>query len=175
MVDAKTLRYVNKMKANRALTHKVMMFLPIFAIAVALAVFWWLKLTGITMTSEASCGFIEHTHTAECFTADYSCSLDEHTHTPSCYSDLDADLETYETWEATFSHLSAGLAPADKTVDLQKLSLVTRKVHLISSRIRTEHVTDTPATVSGTETLTAIGPQCLFPSASDMQASVRHP
>ena len=123
MVDAKTLKYVNRVKHNREITRSVMMLLPILAIAIAIAVFWWLKLTGITMTSEACCGLEEHTHTAECFTDSYTCKEAEHTHTPSCYSNLKADLETRETWESTFSHLSDELSPADKAAEIAKTQL----------------------------------------------------
>jgi hypothetical protein len=123
MVDAKTARYVINVKRNKETARRVTMFLPILAILVAIAVFWWLKLTGITMTSEACCGFEEHIHTAECFTDDHTCTKAEHTHTSSCYSDLKADVETHDIWENTFSHLTGELRPADKAVEIAKTQL----------------------------------------------------
>ncbi len=118
-----------------------------FALIVTLIVFWWLKLIGITVTTDAMCGLSEHTHTAKCYMSvavcgyeeettsaddasgtlpseDVSettqsvsahvhtdscyeevlwCSLKEHTHSEECYPDVEADIETHDVWEATFS------------------------------------------------------------------------
>ncbi len=118
-----------------------------FALIVTLIVFWWLKLIGITVTTDALCGLSEHTHTAKCYmsvavcgyeeettSADDAsgtlpsgeasettqsvsahvhtdscyeevlwCSLKEHTHSEECYPDVEADIETHDVWEATFS------------------------------------------------------------------------
>lgn len=44
-----------------------------------------------------------HVHTDECYDSILSCEKTEHTHELSCYSDPDADVETAENWENTFS------------------------------------------------------------------------
>lgn len=45
----------------------------------------------------------EHTHTPSCYTV--ICGQEEHTHSLACYSDPEADVESRETWEATFSQV----------------------------------------------------------------------
>lgn len=92
--------------------------LPLFALLVFVAVFWWLKLTALTMAGDAFCGYeehihtlecglgatectIEHQHTPDCVGAEFLCGLEAHTHTSDCYSDIKADLETPEVWAAT--------------------------------------------------------------------------
>lgn len=93
---------------------------------VVFAVFWNLKLTGITLAGEAFCGRQEHihdstcqtfrlactepegeshTHGEGCYETLTSCSLAEHIHDVSCYSDLSADLETEDDWEMTLNGL----------------------------------------------------------------------
>lgn len=44
-----------------------------------------------------------HVHTDKCYDSILSCEKTEHTHELICYSDLDADVETAENWENTFS------------------------------------------------------------------------
>ena len=89
--------YLRTVRETRSFREQLGTLLPIFSILVIAGVFWWLKLTGITMAGEAFCGFEEHTHNAECMTAVLLCSeietsddtdvpllqcmLDEHEHT----------------------------------------------------------------------------------------------
>lgn len=55
------------------------------------------------------CGEVEvqtHVHSASCFAADTEtpvCGLEEHTHSLACHSDVTADVETAENWEAGFA------------------------------------------------------------------------
>ncbi len=49
----------------------------ILALFVAVFVFWWLKLTGITVTGDALCDLDEHIHTQECFTKVLICTETE--------------------------------------------------------------------------------------------------
>lgn len=79
---------------------RISSILPIFCIVVILIVFWWLKLTGITMAGEAFCGIDEHIHDTSC-NQGVDCTLEEHTHVASCYSNKSADLETKDDWEHT--------------------------------------------------------------------------
>ena len=127
MVEANTQRYIKTKTIKKRLTAP----LPILSLAVILIVFWWLKLTGITLAGEAFCGFDEHTHDEACVTRDLICEedhehsddcyevttlceLEEHTHTSSCYSDINADLESAEIWEATLPEMSDELSVSDK-------------------------------------------------------------
>lgn len=57
------------------------------SLVVILAVFWWLKLTGITMAGEAFCGMTEHTHDESCGMPQLVCTLEEtegHVHDETC-------------------------------------------------------------------------------------------
>ncbi len=89
--------------------HTVIILLSVIAVA---AVFWWLKLTGITMAGEAFCGMDEHTHTEQCLAE--GCQIPEHTHTASCYSNPNADLESEADWKSTLKKVElSGVLPND--------------------------------------------------------------
>lgn len=89
--------------------------MPWISLFVVLLVFWWLKLTGITLAGEAFCGIPEHTHTDACFSDLTSiCALSEHTHTSDCYSDITADVETREEWEATLPLMDKNTSTLNK-------------------------------------------------------------
>ncbi|MBR3382767.1 MAG: LPXTG cell wall anchor domain-containing protein [Clostridia bacterium] len=97
--------------------------LAVMAIVTAGAVFWMLRIKGITMTNEAGCGLEEHVHTEECIASKtpicgmeeseahrhgdecceivYGCGKTEHVHTASCYPDPGADVETEDDWLRT--------------------------------------------------------------------------
>lgn len=87
----------------------VILVLSLFVIT---AVFWWLKLVGITMAGEAFCGMEEHSHSEECLAE--GCSETEHTHVEMCYSDPTSDVETGSDWEETLSGIGqSGVLAAD--------------------------------------------------------------
>lgn len=117
---------------------RFMVLFPILSLIVVIAVFWWLKLVGITLAGEAFCGIEEHVHTEECVaqivdatlptdtpteqisesekTVEYICGLQEHKHTSMCYSDISADLETAQIWEQTMADIPDDISTADKLV-----------------------------------------------------------
>ena len=98
---------------------KILSVLIAIAVIVAIVVFWWLKLTGITMTGEALCDYTEHTHSDTCYqytlictdeseehihTADctekvMACTEEEHIHTADCYTPILDEEETSENEE----------------------------------------------------------------------------
>lgn len=124
--------YLGKHKKFRTDSKKLATVFLVSAFIVALIVFWWLKLVGITVTGEAFCGLEEHTHTAECYAGDpicgYTyeskvtpsdierahihtpecyedgliCNKTEHSHTAECFPDKTADVETVSDWLSTF-------------------------------------------------------------------------
>ena len=51
--------------------------LPLICLLAVLVIFWWLKLTGITMAGEAFCGKEEHIHTEECMVRTLICTQTE--------------------------------------------------------------------------------------------------
>ena len=84
--------------------HRLRRIVPFLSLFVILVVFWSLKLTGIGVAGEAFCGMEEHVHSEDCT----ACTLPEHIHDPTCYSDITADLEAEEDWEASFGDLVRG-------------------------------------------------------------------
>ena len=84
--------------------HNLRQIIPTLSLIVVLIVFWSLKLTGIGIAGEAFCGKEEHIHSEECV----NCTIEEHIHTADCYSDINADLETSDDWEATLADIARG-------------------------------------------------------------------
>ncbi len=69
--------YLDKHKKFRLDSKKLATAFIISAFIVAIIVFWWLKLVGITVTGEAFCGIDEHTHGDECYISELICGFDE--------------------------------------------------------------------------------------------------
>lgn len=92
------------MNISNADRFKLRQIIPALSLIVVLIVFWSLKLTGIGIAGEAFCGKEEHVHSEECV----NCTIEEHIHTADCYSDIYADLETSDDWEATLADIARG-------------------------------------------------------------------
>ncbi len=111
-MEAVSSDYLGRHKKFRTDSKKLAIVFFITAVLVAVVVFWWLKLVGITATGEALCGIDEHTHDEECYTSELVCGMEAdipltteaqasadatdeaeepdptvqtHTHTDSCY------------------------------------------------------------------------------------------
>ena len=69
--------YLGKHKKFRIDSKKLAAVFAISAFLVAIIVFWWLKLVGITVTGEAFCGLDEHTHSEDCYISELVCGFDE--------------------------------------------------------------------------------------------------
>ena len=69
--------YLGKHKKFRTDSKKLATVFLISAFVVAIIVFWWLKLVGITVTGEAFCGVDEHTHSDECYVSEIICGYGE--------------------------------------------------------------------------------------------------
>lgn len=98
--------------------YRVKPVLILLSLFVVIAVFWQLKLVGITLAGEAFCGKEEHQHSDSCYGEECPCELEEHVHTVSCYSDITADLETADVWEATFEDITLDEVSADNVVSI---------------------------------------------------------
>lgn len=120
---------LSRRKLFRSKSKKIMISFFVFAAIAVSAVFWWLKLTGVTLTSEALCNIEEHIHDEECYLTEEVCTYEnnsatteeahthgddcytdkliciknEHTHSPECFPDITADTETPEDWEGSIS------------------------------------------------------------------------
>jgi len=64
-----------------------------------------------------------HAHTESCYEISYTCGQQEHTHIADCYSDLSADLETADIWEATLADISDDLTPAERMLAVAQSQL----------------------------------------------------
>ncbi len=142
--------FVNQVNdKKKKMFRRLRVSVTILSLLAVVFVFWWLKLTGITIAGEAFCGLEEHTHTQACiskvlactaanetatdlsahnhtdacYVERYICGLVEHTHDSSCYSDLSADVETSQEWEATLPS------------DLDEMSAVDRLVSVAESQL----------------------------------------
>lgn len=87
--------FLGKHKQFRADRKKLAAAFAAFAVIVAIIVFWWLKLVGITVTTDALCGLDEHTHTLKCYIAEAVCGYDDVSET-----DVSGTLPSEETEEA---------------------------------------------------------------------------
>lgn len=81
-------RYLKELARNKAKRRRLGMIVSMLSLAVVLTVFWQLRIVGISMTGEALCGQIAHTHTEECLGMKVVCGLEEceaHFHSDDCY------------------------------------------------------------------------------------------
>ena len=69
--------YLGKHKKFRLDSKKLAAAFFLLAFLVAIVVFWWLKLVGITVTGEAFCGLTEHTHGDDCYVSEVICDFDD--------------------------------------------------------------------------------------------------
>lgn len=131
--------YLDRHKKFRIDSKKLAALFLVFAVAVAVIVFWWLKLVGITATADALCGMDEHTHGEACYTSALVCGLEEgipliseerisgsvtdgdaapdaavHTHTDACYE------KTLVCIAVEHTHTSECFP--DKTADIETVS-----------------------------------------------------
>lgn len=105
MADIKK-EYLKDHKIFRVRNKKILAVLPLVAFFVAIIVFWWLKLVGITVTTDALCGIEEHTHAGECYEGDkLVCTKMEHRHTSKCFPNENVDTETSKDWMKTFENV----------------------------------------------------------------------
>ncbi len=98
--------YLKKHKLFRLRKKKILTIFPLVTILVAIVVFWYLKLVGITITSDALCEIEEHSHVSECYSDGLLiCKKPEHKHSSECFPDNTVDLETSKDWSATFENV----------------------------------------------------------------------
>ncbi len=92
-------KQLSKHKKFRIDHKKLALISFVLAILIALVVFWWLKLVGITITGDAFCGMTEHVHSDDCYTDRLICDFVETETT----TDTTADTTTtaHSTTEAT--------------------------------------------------------------------------
>ncbi len=133
MTNKDTRNYLESIRYTKTWKNRIGMLFPIVSVVVIIGVFWWLKLTGITMAGEAFCGLDEHTHDESCFTVTQTelgqtdnlltCEKEEHIHLPSCYSDIKADLESAEDWEGTLPFMHEEMSLPERITAIARSQL----------------------------------------------------
>ncbi|WP_165056574.1 MULTISPECIES: SpaA isopeptide-forming pilin-related protein [unclassified Adlercreutzia] len=83
--------YLEAARENRKLQRIALTVAAFAAVFVVLGVFWVLKNTGIAMTGDPTCGFVEHAHGDACYEKTLKCGQEEleaHTHSIAngCYA-----------------------------------------------------------------------------------------
>ena len=100
-------QYLSQLNTEKRRWRRAVAILTALSLIVALATVWNLRMTGVTIANEASCGYKEHQHTADCMQEnDMICDLPEHIHKAECYSNLKADVETLLDWQNMFADYS---------------------------------------------------------------------
>lgn len=82
--------FLKEIARDKTKRRRIKIILSMLSLVVVLTVFWQLRIVGISMTGEALCGKLEHTHTLECLVMQNVCGLEEsegHEHTDECYED----------------------------------------------------------------------------------------
>ncbi len=72
-----------------------------FALIVTFIVFWWLKLIGITVTTDALCGLTEHTHTLKCYMTEVVCGYEDETTSTDASGTLPSGDASYVSEDVT--------------------------------------------------------------------------
>lgn len=134
--------YLDKHKKFRIDRKKLATVFIVSAFIVAIIVFWWLKLVGVTVTGEAFCGIDEHTHSEECYVSELVCGF--------CESEATAAIEN-ETSKATEKSTEAtaeestedetASEKADKTTEISQPvteEATTKKSHTHSEKCISE-------------------------------------
>ena len=81
--------YLKEIARNKIKRRRMQMIVSMLSLVVVLTVFWQLRIVGISMTGEALCGKLEHTHTLECLVMQNVCGQEEaegHSHTDECHA-----------------------------------------------------------------------------------------
>lgn len=120
--------YLEKSKKFKEYVKKLNAAFAVLSVVVFVVVFWWLKLVGITVTSENVCIVNEHIHSEECYASELICgeteyaeetdstqtSAESHVHTSECY-------ETYLSC-STAEHMHTIECYSDQMADVESVS-----------------------------------------------------
>ncbi len=94
-MDSINSNYLGKHKKFRIDGKKLATVFFVSAFIVAIIVFWWLKLVGITVTGEAFCGLDEHIHSGECYKLELICDFTTENTTDETLSEGNDSEETH--------------------------------------------------------------------------------
>ena len=96
-------QYLLQLNTKKRRWRRTVTVLTALSLIVALITVWNLRMTGVTIANDASCGHKEHQHTEECKKDNILiCGESEHIHKTGCYSNNKADTETMLDWQKMF-------------------------------------------------------------------------
>lgn len=144
--------YLGKHKKFRTDSKKLATVFLISAFVVAIIVFWWLKLVGITVTGEAFCGVDEHTHSDECYVSEIICG----------YGETEASAQTLQ--EST----------SDEEVSAQEEITTSEETATSEETTTTEETVNSEETTVNTEAETSQSKSEESKMSSSQQASTEH-
>ncbi len=121
--------YLGKHKKFRLDSKKLAALFFISAFIVAIIVFWWLKLVGITITGDTFCSVAEHSHSDECYISELVCGFDETSTNSSVVDETTAQLHAHSDgcYQKTLvctktEHTHSQACFSDKTADVETVS-----------------------------------------------------
>ena len=121
--------YLGKHKKFRLDSKKLAALFFISAFIVAIIVFWWLKLVGITVTGDTFCSVAEHSHSDECYISELVCGFDETSTNSSAVDETTAQLHAHSDgcYQKTLvctktEHTHSQACFSDKTADVETVS-----------------------------------------------------
>jgi len=107
--------YLDRHKKFRLDNKKLATAFIVLSLVIAIIVFWWLKLVGITVTGEAFCGLEEHTHSVDCYVQQLICDYSQETTAENETTAEDATTEDNET-------TASGTLPSEEDVSAEGTS-----------------------------------------------------
>ena len=135
--------YLDKHKKFRTDSKKLATAFIISAFVVAVVVFWWLKLVGITVTGDAFCGVDEHTHGDDCYISELVCGFEENNQSETDTQQASAEAETSATKNEEVLEQTTEAVTTKEEQTTEETTEQTTEVQEITSE---EDTTDTSAT-----------------------------
>ena len=126
-MDAVNNDFLGKHKKFRTDSKKLAITFFVAAVTVAIIVFWWLKLTGITVTGDAFCGLSEHTHGDDCYVNELVCDIESSSDETVTDGTVEHHIHTDECFVQTLSctkneHIHTAECFPDTSADIETVS-----------------------------------------------------
>lgn len=98
-------QYLLQLNTVKRQWRRAVVILTVLSLIVALVTAWNLRMTGITIANDATCGYEEHQHAEACLKDGTPvCGKQEHIHNTGCYSNPKSDIETLLDWKNMFDN-----------------------------------------------------------------------
>ncbi len=132
--------FLDRHKKFRIDSKKLATVFFVSAFIIAIVVFWWLKLVGITVTGDAFCGLKEHIHGDSCYVTETVCGFDETSSAPP-QSEKTTEEKTTSQTEPSEEPSSDGASdtenPSEVTTEEDKATTV-KETTTVKAHIHTD-------------------------------------